>query len=93
MSIKTPAILAATLMALAAPGFAQGMEGHNPTYANMDHGDHSVSKNDVSKENHRWGGSIHKPTKRNGIGKTPDGRTTFATTMESREIIERGPDR
>jgi hypothetical protein len=47
----------------------------------------------VSKENIRWGGSLHMLENRHGIGKTPDGRTTFATTMESREIIERGSSR
>jgi hypothetical protein len=92
MKIKTPAIMAAALMAVAAPAFAQGMEGHNPTYAMMDHGE-NASKNDVSKENIRWGGSLHMLENRHGIGKTPDGRTTFATTMESREIIERGSSR
>ena len=91
MMTKT-ALLAATLMAVSAPAFAQGMEGHDPSYVESNGMAGTASKNAI-EENTRWVSSNYFEVKRSGLGKNSDGKTTFATTMESRAVTERGTNR
>jgi hypothetical protein len=89
MKMTKTAILAATLLAVSGPAFAQGMEGHNPSYVEDKAAAGTASKNAI-EENTRWVSPNYFANRRSGLGKNADGKTTFATTMESRAVTERG---
>ncbi len=90
---KTLMIISAAIMATAAPAFARGMEGHATVFSDsMKNGSYEATyTQDMRTEQNAF-----MATDASGpatLAKTPDGRTVFITSPQSRDITETGPSR
>lgn len=90
MNIAKTTLLASIVMTLAAPAFARGTEGHHVNQSNTD-ASYTASMNFV--EDTGTFGTPDNASSKVEVGTTPDGRTVFGTTAESRDTTLRGPSR
>ncbi len=90
---KTLMIISAAIMATAAPAFARGMEGHTTVFSDsMKNSSYEATyTQDTRTEQNAF--MATDASGRVTLGNTPDGRSLFITSEQSRDIIERGPSR
>jgi hypothetical protein len=90
---KTLMIISAAIMATAAPAFARGMEGHTSVFSDSvkNNSDAATYTQDVQTQQNAF--MATDAPENVALGNTPDGRTVFITSPQSRDITERGPSR